>query len=98
MIGKILNDAQYFQRTVAELKKVAPLYPSVFSFKDAEGTLWATCMVIIENKDIKFRRHIVESIVPNDRVRLEHLSERICRSAELNIKEGKYHPDFDELI
>lgn len=98
MIEKIVNDAQSFQRTVAELKEIAPLYPSIIGFKDSKGTLWATCMVIVKEGDIKFRRHIVESITPNDKVRLEHLFERICHNAELNIKEGKYHPDFDELI
>lgn len=96
MITKILHDVDQFKSQINELKSKAPMYPKIH-FEEKGNCLWATTMVKFTYNGVDYKRHHIESIVPNENVGINQLQGRLVDAAEMSIKLA-VPCEFDDII
>lgn len=97
MVHDILSDRDTFLRQIAELKRLAPEYPELH-IEGKDGAVWATTMVTFSHNNLNYKRHHVQSIVPDKQVTVQHLIKRIHEEAQKTIKFGLPIIGMDELV
>lgn len=96
MKTKILHDAAQFKSQISKLKSKAPMYPKIH-FEESDGYLWATTMVEFTYNGVDYKRHHVESIVPDGNVGINELQSRLVEAAEMCVKKA-VPCQFDDVI
>ena len=96
MITKILHDVDQFKSQISELKSKAPMYPKIH-FEEKGNCLWATTMVKFSYNGVDYKRHHVESIIPNENIGINELQSRLVEEAEMCIKMA-VPCQFDDVI
>ena len=96
MLTEILHHADLFRTQISDLKSKAPMYPKVY-FEDKGGCQWVTTMVEFNYNGVRYKRHHVESIVPNKNVGTNDLYNKLIDAAEMCIKMA-IPCQFDEII
>ncbi len=85
MLNEILHNVKEFKNQIAYLKSKAPMYPKVY-FEDKCGCKWVTAMVEFQYNGVRYKRHHVESIIPNEKVGTRELDNKLINAAEMCIK------------
>ena len=101
MINQILHENLEFQKRIAELKSIAPIYPKIAFLTQTLGQMWATCKVEYVYNGIKFSRHHVESLFiqpsENDMVTKDRLRALMNASCQQTI-DFAIPCQFDDVI
>ena len=95
MLKEILHDVKTFRSQIESLRSKAPMYPKIY-FEDKGGCQWATTMVEFVYNGIRYKRHHVESIVPNKNVGTNELYGKLIKAAENCILFAVPY-EFDEI-
>lgn len=96
MKTKILHDIDQLTSQIRELKLKAPMYPKIH-FEEQGNCLWATTMVKFTYHGVDYKRHHVESIIPNENVGINQLQSRVVDAAEVCIKYA-VPCEFDDVV
>ena len=96
MLTEILHSVTLFKSQIADLKSKSPTYPNIY-FEEKGGCLWVSTIVEFKHKDVRYKRHHVESIHPTKTCTINHLYNRLIDAAEMCIKFG-LPCKFDEII
>lgn len=98
-LSNILESADRFERNIAKLKSVAPMYPNV-AITTSGNELWANTIVRFEYNGVAYKRHHVESAINREgwpKVTPNQLSEKIRNQCELTINLG-IPTQWDDII
>jgi len=95
--GQILDEFNAFEFRNSRFKKIAPMYPEIYSEKVDGNVINLTCWVEFVYNGIRFKRHHVESGIISEFYTEEQLRDRLEHEVALT-KEKAAPCWLDEII